>query len=178
VNETLLQELETMRGFKMERIRMSLQKLQSNSINIDIDSFYEYYENLGFDRSNLNNSHISEYVFSQEENVKTLEKLTGEVLSAWGFVEKCLKFSGKYNWVGVGKDIRDKCNMDIRRIIEHAKNDKALASLAHPNYSLKTIERFRELVPKYLAFGLPSLEINTAATKEWVDEILASQNEY
>ena len=56
-----------------------------------------------------------------------------------------------------------------------AKIDNAITSLAHPNFSLKTLDRYRELIPYYHRLGLSAVEINTAATKEWTDMILASQ---
>lgn len=68
-------------------------------------------------------------------------------------------------------------NMDIRKVLHHAKMDSAVASLAHPNFSLKTVEKYRNLLPRYLALGLTSVEINTAATQEWVDEIMSSQRQ-
>jgi histidinol phosphatase-like PHP family hydrolase len=179
VNALLLRKLEDIRAYKIIRIHAQVERLESNGIHINLDDFVKHFEAIWFDRENLNNAHLAAYVYLNPKNVERIHELTGEEMNQMDFIYECLKFNGRFPWIGIWlEDLRPKCNIDIKELLEHAKTDGAVASMAHPNFSLKTINRYRELVPKYLNMWLTSIEINSAATEEWVDEILTSQKEF
>ena len=180
IDQVLRDALATMRKHKIERIRLTLEKLYANGFLLDIPAFYEQYKKDWFNLENLNNSHIAEHILRLQENRTHIESLTGESITERSdFINACLKYGGKHAWIGTSDiDLRDKCNLDITYLIRHAKEESAITSLAHPNFSLKKPDRYKELAGKYLAMWLSAIEMNTAATPEWIELIEKTREQY
>lgn len=172
----IIKVLENNRNGKINKIQKQITVLKNNWFQIDYNEFLEYNKNKWFDIQNLNNSHISEYIYLNEYNVKLIKELTWENLKWWDFIRRCLKTTGDLRhigWVHV-----DDYEPSMNKVWEISKESGYFLSLAHPNFTFKNdFELFILFIQEYKDI-LNWIEINSLASKEWVEVILRTAKKY
>lgn len=166
---------------KESLILAQLEHLESKGFAVDVAEFYKGLEEEGRQKSGINKYDIARYVASQDENRKKL-------LSLWcqdkgklhmDFYSRCLKRTGDlYGEYGV--EIEE-YEPEIATISEIARDTGAVFSIAHPNFTFARsgaggFEKLYESV--YRELWIKAIEINTRATKRWVDVILWLKEKY
>lgn len=175
-NWKLINVLENTRNGKVGKVKKQIDVLRWNWFDIDYDKFIQYFENKWFDKQNLNNSHVSEYLYLNDENVKLVEELTWEKISWWDFIRRCLKTHWDFKHIWWTKV--DKYEPTIKEIWEIAKQNWYFLSLAHPNFTFRNdFELFILFIQEYKDI-LNWIEINSLASKEWVEIILKTAKKY
>ena len=158
------------REWKINRVYKQVSVLKSNWFNIDYEEFLEFCTEKWFSIENLNSAHISNYIFQNEDNIKLIEELTWEEMDMWKFIAKCLKEKSEFKHIWWSEV--EKYEPTITEIWKIAKKWWYFLSLAHPNFNFKDdYDLFRFFVEEY-ADILNGIEINTLASKKWVEVIL------
>lgn len=174
VNEILSNIVRT----KRELIRKQLEKLQSFSFNIDINDFYNHFEKNWRNIDTLNKYDIVEYIFLSDNNI-----LIAEIYYSWNidvrtFYTEFLKKSGKFFekfWYLI-KDYEpnlEQCN-------DFKEESSWILSIAHPNFTFEKwwIEEFKNVLPIYVDQWINAIEINSMATRQWVEAIIEQSKYY
>lgn len=168
--------LDDTRKWRINKVKKQIEKLVSNWYIIDYEEFIEYYRNKWFDVNNLNNSQVSEYLMMNPQNNELTVELTGEVLSQWDFIRRCLKshWDLKYIWWAQ----IERYEPSVRTIWELSKQEWFVVSLAHPNFTFRDdYVLFMYFVSEYKDL-INGIEINSLASKEWVELILKTAKKY
>lgn len=93
------------------------------------------------------------------------------------FLHKCLKDQREYSWIGGIKVPKYEPSIELCGELAHENN--ALLSIAHPNFTFDAdMDRFDEIVVPYVEAGVRGIEINSAASRDWVETILRVQKRY
>lgn len=181
IPDTVENIIKNTREQKERLILSQLQHLEWKGFTVDIAEFYRGLEQEGRQRSWINKYDIARYIASKVENRKKL-------LSMWcqdkgklhmDFYNRCLKRAGDmYGEYGV--EIEE-YEPEIATISEIARDTGAVFSIAHPNFTfarvgVKWFEKLYEQV--YRNMWVTAIEINTKATKKWVDAILWLKEKY
>lgn len=153
------------------KIIRQIGQLCKNGFEIDKDSFFQRFKSQGVNIDNLSNSHLTEYIFLNSKNIAHIERLTGKKLEYGEFLRECLKKEGKYAWIG-GIEVPN-YDTSIELCSELARENNALLSIAHPNFTFeKDMDRLDAIVAPYVEAGVRGIEINTTASREWVETII------
>lgn len=176
VSNVVLKVLETTRKSKLEIIGLQLHHLQWLWFYIDIDEFYA-----GVDWEWISNYDIARYVVSKTDNNSKLQELW--CLEARkphsDFYRKCLRrWWELYSTYSVWWDESYKPELwDISEMTHW----EWILSIAHPNFtfSYDGIRGFLELYKAVYApqLWISAIEINTKASKKWVEAILGLKQE-
>lgn len=172
----IIKVLENNRNGKINKIIKQIEVLKNNWFQIDYDEFLEYNKNKWFDVQNLNNSHISEYIYLNEYNVNLIRELTWEDMKWWDFIRRCLKTTGDLRhigWVHV-----DDYEPSMNKVWELSKESGYFLSLAHPNFTFRNDFALFYLFMQEYKDILNGIEINSLASKEWVEVILRTAKKY
>ncbi|MDD2871282.1 MAG: PHP domain-containing protein [Candidatus Gracilibacteria bacterium] len=168
--------LDDTRKGRINKVKKQIEKLVSNGYIIDYEEFIEYYRNKGFDVNNLNNSQVSEYLMMNPQNNELTVELTGEVLSQGDFIRRCLKSHGDLKYIGWAQI--ERYEPSVRTIGELSKQEGFVVSLAHPNFTFRDdYVLFMYFVSEYKDL-INGIEINSLASKEWVELILKTAKKY
>lgn len=167
--------LEDSRLGRQRKMILQIELLKNNWFDIEWNSFLEYFKKKWVNIDNFNSSHLSTYVFKNSNNIELLTKLTWEKLDRDLFIKYCLKEEWKYSWIWSVAIPEYEPSLELCG--EVAKEDKAILSLAHPNFKL-TQEQFIERIWYYMECGINAVEINSKATKDWVHLILKYQKKF
>lgn len=171
-SDELLSVLDHTRDTKREQIMTQLEHLQELGFYINVNEFYNF-----CDWEWISYYNIAQYIVSKPENIWKLQELW--CYQDWKkpqsiFYNKCLKKGGDLYAV-YGADCNESYKPQLRDIVEMTR-DTWILSFAHPNYTFDRagIRWFTEM---YQDFYLPqmwlrTIEINTRASKKWVDAIL------
>ncbi|MDD4151429.1 MAG: hypothetical protein PHR68_02335 [Candidatus Gracilibacteria bacterium] len=176
ISETLDFRLEKLRNDKIEKIKLQIENLKNKGFISDYYEFISHYEKKGSNIFNLNSYDIAIYIYKNKENVSFIEKTYKYKFSEEEFYRQFLKKGGKFSHVGWIK-LPD-YEFDLKEITSHISSDN-IFSLAHPNLTFENnISYFKEKVKKLVEFGLNAIEINSIASKEWIEEIIKLQKKY
>ncbi|MFZ2256087.1 MAG: hypothetical protein WAW59_01145 [Patescibacteria group bacterium] len=55
--------------------------------------------------------------------------------------------------------------------MEVVDRSNTVVSIAHPNYTFRTVDEFRQQVGYITALGVNAIELNSTATRDWHDSI-------
>lgn len=145
---------------------------------------YDFYKSIIASWRNtqaVNKFDIANFIFNSHDH----NKINAMKVNNWFSIDSELfyqKFLKKWwakffdYWVHV-KDYE--LNLDICKIIKDESN--GILSIAHPNVSFKNwwILEFEEVLPHYIdAWWVNAIEINTKASKEWIEVILKLKVKY
>jgi len=166
---------------KQELILAQLQHLQQKWFDIDVKEFYQQFQLQGREKSGINKYDIARYIVTKPENRKKL-------LSIWcedrgklhmSFYTLCLKRSGALYWE-YGIEI-DEYEPELKQVSEIVQDTGGVLSIAHPNFTFSRagIQGFERLYREvYQKLWIQAIEINTRASKKWVDAILSLKSEF
>ena len=170
--------LKSTREQKILMIMGQIEHLNKFWFDIDLLDFYRFsclsWKSIDW----INKFDIARYIYSKPETRKTLFKANWWKLQDHEFYNRYLKtWWDKYSefwyeiddyepWLEVVSWFREECN--------------GILSIAHPNVAFKRwIGRFNEVLLHYIKkWWINAIEINTRASKEWVEAILFLSNKY
>lgn len=172
----IIEVLEKTRNWKLLKIKKQFDVLEWNWFDVDYDKFIKYFTEKWFDKQNLNNSHISEYIYSDNKNIELVKELTWEDIWWWDFIIRCLKTTWDLRHIWRVKV--DKYEPTIDEIWRIAEENWYFLSLAHPNFTFRDdMKLFLDFVEEYKEI-LNWIEINSLASKIWVEVILVTVKKY
>jgi histidinol phosphatase-like PHP family hydrolase len=168
------------RSEKEKLIALQIQKLQWLGFYIDKKAFYEELLSTWRQKAGLSKYDIARYITAQNQNREYLKNLG---CYSWRkphqeFYNRCLKRKGDlYQEYAVEIDDYEP---EVEILGQEAKKERAILSIAHPNFSFSRegIHWFLEKFPHYKELWVNAVEINTRATKKWVDAILWLKAQY
>lgn len=159
-------------------IRKQLEKLKEKWFYLDIDDFYKYFLSVWKKIESLNRFDVAWYIFLDIRNQYIINKLCWKqwvwVIEFFTrFLKKLWDFNHEYE-VKI-----DDYEPSIEVAWQLAKQNKALLSIAHPNFTFKKwISEFEAELPYYVERGVYGVEVNAKATKDWVEAILEARDKY
>ena len=168
--------IENTRKWKVAKIKIQLDKLKENWFFCSYEEFIEDCINKAYNIENLNSFHINNYIFENSKNKEVIKKITWEDIPSWEFIGRCLKeewdFRDLWWWPVV------KYEPSISEVWKIIKNNWYFLSLAHPNFNFgDDYELFRKFIEEYKDI-FNAIEINSLATKKWVEVILDTAKKY
>ncbi len=169
--------LENTREKRKLKIRKQIEILKNNWFNIDYEKFIRFYKLKNVNIDNINNFHIEDYIFQHEDKLdKLLISLIWKKLEKWDFIAKCLKKWWEYNHIW-WKQI-EKYEPSVEKIWNIARKNNYFLSLAHPNFTFRNdIDWFLKFIDNYQD-KFNWIEINSKASKQWVDLIIDTSIKY
>ena len=118
----------------------------------------------------FNNAHLVELVLRYKKNLKKLENIAPGI-TAKNLLREGFKSEGKYRREISLREKLPEYEPRIEEVIESINIDNTLISIAHPNYTFRTVEEFQEQVGYLISLGIHGIELNSTATREWHDAI-------
>ncbi|MDD3144902.1 MAG: PHP domain-containing protein [Candidatus Gracilibacteria bacterium] len=160
-----------------------VEKLKNSGFKIDLNEFLNYFLSMGKKLETLNRYNIGQYIFLTPENRILAQKISGKIdINPQSFFEIFLKEAGEqYSKYGLkyGIDVPEyEPNIEICGVL--ARTNNAIISIAHPNLSFKKegLEYFKSIYPYYVENGINGIEINSIASKEWIETIYKFREKY
>jgi len=169
--------LDNTREKRKLKIMKQVEKLESHWFNINYKKFLRFYKNLDVNIDNVNNFHIEDYIFQNEDNIdRLLLNLVGVKINKWDFIARCLKkwWDLSYIW---WQQI-ELYEPSVSRIWKLVNNKKYFLSLAHPNFTFRNDEEWFLKFIDYYKDKLNWIEINSQASEEWVKLIIDTSIKY
>jgi len=169
--------LDWVRDKRKLKIKKQIEILKNNWFDIDYNKFLRFYKNLNINIDNINNFHIEDYIFQQEDKIdKLLMSLIWKKLKKWDFIQECLKKNWEFNYIGWEQI--PKYEPTVSKIWEISIKNKYFLSLAHPNFTFRNDQEwFLKFIEEYQD-KLNWIEINSQASREWVNLIIKTSVEY
>lgn len=177
ISEELLWILRNTKEEKLKTIWEQLLYLQEKGFYVDVNEFDN-----GIEWEWISNYDIARYIASKNENEELLRELgcMNSPKPHSDFYKKCLRRGGifypKYSVAG-NENYKPELS-DISELIGW----EGVLSIAHPNYTFSRdrIRWFRELYRDVYRpqLWIAAIEINTTASKKWVEAILEMKEEY
>ena len=165
---------------KRQMLNLQLQKLQDLGFSIEFDEVLEFIKNKWFWEDSFNKWTISMFLFNwihKNFNLKILKQKYWEKINVEFFYDNCMK-----EWWKFYDDYKvdmDNYEPKLKEIWELAKQDNAILSIAHPNFTFKKwIEEFQEELPYYLEKWVNAIELNAKISKDWVQAIMELKEKY
>ncbi len=177
ISEQVKGMLKNTRSQKESLIDLQLNHLIRLGFTIDKWVFYSELIEGGRQKAGISKYDIARFIASQKSNKTKLYELgcgNGKKVHQ-EFYNRCLKRRWElYNQYGIEIEEYEPDVLDLK---EHASD--AILSIAHPNvsFSKEGIKGFLEKFPLYQELGVNAVEINSRATKKWVEAILHLQKE-
>lgn len=173
--------IENTREQKTQLIQLQLYHLQEKGFFVDIEEFYKFAMQWWRQRAGISKYDIARYIASRKENFTKLCSLwcDNDMKLHRGFYNLCLKRSGRY-YQEYGVEIEE-YEPELEKLLEIVQDTWGILSIAHPNFTFARawVRGFVQLYEEvYRPLGITAIEINTRATKKWVDAILALKDKY
>jgi len=162
---------------KKEMLSSQIDILVEKWFTIDIESFYQYAKLRWKSIESLNKYNLSEYIFTNANNIEKIEKLSWKKMNKVEFFLEFLKEWGEYYAEFHRKIEHYEPAIDI--VWDVARKSDAILSVAHPNITFRDwIEEFRNNIRYYLDRGVNAIELNSIADKKWLEEVYYTKNKY
>lgn len=164
---------------KIILIQKQIEALNNVWFEIDIETFYLFCKKNGRKNDTINKFDLATFVLCDEHNTKIAYSLNNnQKIWVETFYEKFLKKNGeKFSQYGV---LIDDYEVSLETCCQIKNNHSCILSLAHPNFTFrKWIEDFEKNLSHYIEIGwINAIEINTKATKLWIEAILKMKQKY
>ena len=158
-------------------IRKQIEVLQNAWFFIDINHFYSFYLNENRNPDSLNRFDIARYMFLEPYNINLARKINNwEEIDFTSFYRKYLKKWWSHSELFFASVPRYEPNLDILNQVK--KSNNALLSIAHPNFTFKSIDEYKKVLPDYVSSWVNAVEINSRTNLGWVNAILESSHEH
>jgi histidinol phosphatase-like PHP family hydrolase len=168
--------LENTRNWRRNKIYKQIALLKNNWIEIDEDKFATFFNDKGLNTFNLNIYHLASYVYSIPGNIERIRRVTWvRMTDKVEFLRRCLR--NEWDFAHIGSAWIPEYTPSTKKIASLSKENNWIISLAHPNFAFP-IKTFDKSLKRLLVKGISAVEINTCATKEWVDKILQLHSKY
>jgi len=160
-----------------------VEKLKNSGFKIDLNEFLNYFLSMWKKLETLNRYNIWQYIFLTPENRILAQKISWKIdINPQSFFEIFLKEVweqySKY-WLKYWIDVPEyEPNIEICWVL--ARTNNAIISIAHPNLSFKKewLEYFKSIYPYYVENWINWIEINSIASKEWIETIYKFREKY
>ncbi|NDK08577.1 hypothetical protein EOM39_05050 [Candidatus Gracilibacteria bacterium] len=164
---------------KILLIKKQIEFLNQKGFTLNYDDFLKYSLKNGRKIDALNKFDIATYVYHIEHNRKFVLYLNGGIeLNMIDFYSRFLKRDGDM-YSEYGYEIEEyEPNLETCKQIQRECN--GILSIAHPNMTFKGgISEFNSSLREYVEKGgVNAIEINSKATKEWIQAILEAREKY
>lgn len=158
-------------------IKRQIEVLQSAGFVIDINDFYDFYLNENRKPDSLNRYDIVRYMFLNLYNRNLAKKINyDEEIDFTSFYRKYLKKWWSHSELFLALVRKYEPNLEVVRTLKESNN--ALLSIAHPNFTFRSIEEYKKVLPDYVSSWVNAVEINSKANLAWVTAILESSHEH
>lgn len=158
-------------------IKRQIEVLQSAGFVIDINDFYDFYLNENRKPDSLNRYDIVRYMFLNLYNRNLAKKINyDEEIDFTSFYRKYLKKWWSHSELFLDLVRKYEPNLEVVRTLKESSN--ALLSIAHPNFTFRSIEEYKKVLPDYVSSWVNAVEINSKANLAWVTAILESSHEH
>ncbi len=158
-------------------IKKQIEVLQSAGFVIDINDFYDFYLNENRKPDSLNRYDIIRYMFLNLYNRNLAKKINyDEEIDFTSFYRKYLKKWWSHSELFLALVRKYEPNLEVVRTLKESNN--ALLSIAHPNFTFRSIEEYKKVLPDYVSSWVNAVEINSKANLAWVTAILESSHEH
>ena len=118
----------------------------------------------------FNNAHLVELVLKHRDNMRKLENL-----APWINEKNLLKEGFKSEWKYRREiSLREKLpeyEPTIEELMETIDRSNTIVSIAHPNYTFRTIEEFQSQIGYIISLGVNGIELNSTANQSWYSAI-------
>lgn len=190
ISQKINKILEKVLFLKKQVLEKQILLLQKYWFILNIEEVKSYIKENWLSNEWLNKWKITQYMFlwkHKEHNTKNLYKLFPELknnnklknendLHNW-FYYNCMKSEWKYYKQFEIKNIIYEPKLEEIWIL--AKQDNAVLSIAHPNFTFKEwIKKFEKELPYYIEKWINAIEINTKSSKDWVESIIKLKEKY
>lgn len=165
---------------KMKLIEKQIKYFAEIGFNIDINDFYDYFKNMSRNPDTLNKFDIVFYMFLDERNKSLAMELNDwQSISVEGFYQKFLKkWWEKFSQYAVQVD-QYEVWLDICK--KEVESSNWILAIPHPHTTFRKwwINEFKKVLPYYIESAwVNAIEINTFATKSWMETILEAKDKY
>lgn len=175
----ILSILENTLTQKKNLLKKQIQKFQEIWCEIDMEEFYDFYQKNWRTKDSLVKFDIAYFLLQNQKNRNIIENISGKPnIEVVEFFTSFMKKEGeKFEefWVRIPE--YEATLEDCREAKIH---NNGILSLVHPNFTFrKWIQHFHDQLPEYIKnAGINAIEINSKATKDWVEAILEAQKKY
>ena len=168
------------RSTKKQLILLQLHHLQKLWFFVDIEEFYEQLALTGRQEGGISKYDIARYIALKGQNLVLLESIwcTASEDLHTQFYNLCLK--RKWTLYDTYAVEVDEYEPEVETLWAIATSRNAILSIAHPNFtfSREGIAWFLEIFPLYYSLWVNAIEVNTRATKKWVEAIILLKSLY
>ncbi len=170
--------LEKTRNWRKDKIFSQIKHLRENWFSISRENFISFC----WREESLNIFHIANYMFSdwvKEDNIAKISEITWKKLDSLEFLKYFLRDSWEFSkfWCIKVPEYEPSIEQCVKEVIN---NSNWILSLAHPNFSFERewLQRFIEKFWSYVDMWINAIEVNTKASKIWVETILNLSKKY
>jgi hypothetical protein len=175
--------------WKTAKVWEQIIKLQWNRFDINELDFFTWIKLNWFREISVSNAHLAQYLFSKsrkQSSVRILDDLTwGKVRTIDVFIRECLQDGGLYP--NIWNVLVPQYEPELSDLIQIAKKDDIVLSLAHPNFSFNKLYKKAEInsdpmactqyfhdiiLPILLGMDMKNFEINAKAKPEQVQYLI------
>ena len=118
----------------------------------------------------FNNWHLAELLLRYRKNLRTLEHIAPWI-NKENLIREGFKSEGRYTKVISLRERPKEYEPTIEEVISAINPSNTIISIAHPNYTFRSVEEFREQVGYIMSLGVNAIELNSTASPEWVNAI-------
>lgn len=175
------QILENTINKKIKMIKKQVEKLKQKWFFIDYNDFINYniYKNKKIE--SLNKYNIATYLLLDKRNKTKIKKelktekieaskVMQEYLKDWWILYK--KYGLKFSVIWDYEPSLEICN-------KIKQKNNAILCIAHPNITFKKwIKEFEEVLPYYIEKWINAVEINSVASKKWLEVIFKAKEKF
>ena len=164
--------------WKIEMIKAQILKLKEKWFDIDYDIFCEYVKIKWKDLESVNKFNVSEYLFLNPKNKLLALNIYWKEISEVDFFLIFMKEWWEYHWEYWIKVSDYEPSIEIAWQL--ATSNNAILSIAHPNFSFSKvwISWFHKVIPEYVDKWINAIEINSKASKKWIEAIYQIKKRY
>jgi len=145
---------------------------------IEKQAFYDYHKSNWKNSDTLNKFNVAQFMYEEKFNKMKVTEIMWQEVGVEEFYLAFLKEWGEF-YEEYHKQIPD-YEPSVESIWKLAQQDSAILSIAHPNFSFSRdhISGFKEKLPYYLDRWVNAIEINSKASKKWIEAIYHLKNKY
>lgn len=162
---------------KLELTEKQVKLLKEFWFKIELIDLYAYFDNQWRSKDSLNKHDIAIFLYLNEENREIIKRINWwKELTLEQFYKKYFRKVSE-NYFSV---IETNYKPEIELFREIKESNNWVLSLAHPNFIFsKWINEFEDKIEYYVKkWWVNAIEINSSASKEWVNAILDASKKY
>jgi histidinol phosphatase-like PHP family hydrolase len=129
----------------------------------------------GTQEDGYNNAHLVELVLRHRDNIRKLEDVAPGI-DAKNLMKEGFKSEWKYTKSISLRDKLPEYEPRIEELMEVVDRDNTIVSIAHPNYTFRSIEEFHEQAGYIMSLWADTIELNSTASLEWIEGIEQIRN--